>query len=63
LSSHIACVKKHTVFHKESAKIASNINARRYADAERMLETGSDYLSASNELVFAIGALKQEAKL
>ena len=63
LNSHIACVKKHALFHKEAAKIASNINAKRYTDAEKMLEIGGAYASASNEVVFAIGALKREAKL
>jgi methyl-accepting chemotaxis protein len=63
LVSHVACVKKHAAFHKEAAKIASNINAKRYAEAEKMLETGGPYSSASNEVIFAIGALKREAKL
>ena len=63
LTSHVACVKKHAVFHKEAAKIASNINAKRYAEAEKMLEAGGAYSTASNEVVFAIGALKREAKL
>lgn len=63
LSSHIACVKKHAVFHKEAAKIAGTINEKRYADAEKMLEIGGAYATASNEVVFAIGALKREAKL
>jgi len=63
LSSHIACLKKHALFHKESAKVASNINAKRFADAEGMLESGSSYLSAANALVYAIDALKREAKL
>ena len=63
LSSHIACVKKHAVFHKEAAKIASHINDKRFAEALTMLEMGSPYATASNEVVFAIGALKREAKL
>ena len=63
LKSHIAGVKKHAVFHKEAAKIAFNINARRYTEAEKMLEIGGPYATASNAVVFAIGALKREAKL
>jgi hypothetical protein len=63
LSSHITFVKKHAAFHKEAAKIASNINAKRYVEEEKMLEIGGAYATASDEVVFAIRALKREAKL
>jgi methyl-accepting chemotaxis protein len=63
LNSHVTCMKKHALFHQEAAKIATNINAKRFADAQRMLEIGGPYAAASNEVVFAIDALKREAKL
>lgn len=63
LASHQACVRKHAAFHLEASKVANEINKGRYAEAQSMLETGSPYALASNEVVFAIGALKREAKL
>jgi hypothetical protein len=63
LASHQACVRKHAAFHTEASKVASTINRRNYAEAEKMLAAGTPYAQASNEVVFAIGALKREAKL
>jgi len=63
LVSHKACVAKHAAFHKEAAKVASAINRGNYSEAQDMLELGKSYALASNEVVFAIGALKREAKL
>jgi methyl-accepting chemotaxis protein len=63
LSSHVACLHKHADFHKEAAKVAGAINAKKFTDAEQMLESGSAYALASNEVIYAIGALKREAKL
>ncbi len=63
LASHKACVTKHASFHKEAAKVAGAINKGSYGEALEMLELGKAYALASNEVVFAIGALKREAKL
>jgi methyl-accepting chemotaxis protein len=63
LASHQACMKKHAVFHKEASKVAGAINIGKLAEAQSMLESGTPYALASNEVVFAIGALKREAKL
>lgn len=63
LASHQACVKKHALFHQEASKVAAAINKGQYDLAQSMLETGKPYAAASNEVVFAIGALKREAKL
>jgi methyl-accepting chemotaxis protein len=63
LASHQACVKKHAAFHTEASKVARAINNGQYEAAQQMLETGKPYAQASNEVVFAIGALKREAKL
>lgn len=63
LTAHADCVRHHAAFHKEAGKVATTINAGKYAEAEQMLGSGSPYASASNAVVIAIGALKREAKL
>jgi methyl-accepting chemotaxis protein len=63
LASHKACVAKHALFHKEAAKVASVINDGKYPEAQKMLDIGTPYAQASNEVVFAISALKREVKI
>lgn len=63
LASHADCVKKHAAFHQAAGKVAGEINARHYAEAEAMLASKSEYAKASNEVIFAIGTLKKEAGL
>jgi len=63
LHSHAECVKKHAAFHKEAGRVAGEINARHYTEAEALLANRGDYARASNDVIFAIGALKREAGL
>lgn len=57
------CVKAHAHFHKEAARVAIAINAKRYADAERMLEANGPYSLASNAVRAAILVLQDEAAM
>ena len=63
MASHAECVKKHAVFHVEAAKVASSINAGKYAEAEAMIGGGTSYSQASSAVGVAIMQLKKEAKL
>jgi hypothetical protein len=63
LASHRECMLLHAAFHRAASKVASTINARDFANAEAMLDSGKEYALASNAVVIAIGALKREAKL
>jgi methyl-accepting chemotaxis protein len=63
LPSHAECVRVHAEFHRQAGKVALAINAGRYIEAERLLEAGSPYSSASNAVVIAINAMKREASL
>lgn len=63
LASHAECIKKHASFHVEAAKIASAINAKKYAEAEAMIGAGTSYTQASNAVGVAVIQLKKEAKL
>jgi methyl-accepting chemotaxis protein len=63
LKSHSACVSKHAAFHIEAGKIAQAINARKFSEAEAMLNAGTAYASASNAVGVAVLQLKKEAQL
>ncbi len=63
LRSYSDCVASHERFHREAAKVAEAINAKNYAEAESMLEDGSHFTNASNEVSIAIMNLKSEAGL
>ncbi|MFZ6751687.1 CZB domain-containing protein [Undibacterium sp. Ren11W] len=63
LASYKDTLSKHAVFHKEAGKVASAINAQKYAEAEAMLGAGTAYAAASSAVGVAIGAFKKEAKL
>lgn len=63
MSSHAECVQKHAVFHSEAGKIASAINAKKYTEAEAMLNTGTAYAAASSAVGVAIMHLRKEAGL
>jgi len=63
LQSHYACVAKHAAFHLEAGKVAQAINAKKFAEAEAMLNSGTPYASASSAVGVAIMQLKKEAKL
>ncbi len=63
LKSHAHCVVKHAAFHSAASKVAHDINNKRFEEAAAMLGAGTSYSTASNEVVFAIAALKREANL
>ena len=63
LPSYSACVASHEKFHREAAKVAEAINAKNYVEAESLLEDGSHFANASNEVSIAIMQLKNEAGL
>lgn len=63
LGSHADCVSIHAAFHVEAGKVAQTINAKDYAEAESMLENGTRYTNAANEVTAAIMKLKGDAKL
>lgn len=63
LSSYSDCVASHEKFHREAARVAEAINAKNYVEAESMLEDGSHFTNASNEVASAIMKLKNEAGL
>jgi methyl-accepting chemotaxis protein len=55
------CLKVHSSFHAEALKIASAINAQKFAEAERMLNAGTPYAQVSSDLGVSILRLKKEA--
>lgn len=61
LASHAECVKKHALFHIEAGKVARAINAKKYIEAEAMLNPNTSYWNASTAVVAAILHLKKEA--
>ena len=63
LTSHAECIKKHASFHVEAGKVATAINAKKYAEAEAMIAGGTSYAQASSAVGVAIMQLKKEAKL
>ena len=63
LSSYFTCLATHAMFHTEAAKVAEVINAKRFSDAEKMLEADKPYSLASSAVCAAILALKEEAAL
>jgi methyl-accepting chemotaxis protein len=63
LPSYNKLVEKHAAFHKEAAKVARAINAKNFKEAESMLNAGTSYTNASNEVGAAILQLKREAKI
>lgn len=50
---------KHAVFHRAAGEVARQINAGRYADAERLLGSGSRFAEISTDVVGAIGRAAQ----
>ena len=57
------CVAKHAAFHVEAGKVAYAINAKKFAEAEAMLNSGTPYANASSAVGLAIMRLKKEAGL
>jgi methyl-accepting chemotaxis protein len=63
LSSFTECLAKHKVFHVEAGKVATAINAKKFAEASAMIGGGSAYSAASSDTGVAIMRLKKEAAL
>jgi methyl-accepting chemotaxis protein len=63
LDSYKDCLTKHALFHKEAGKVASTINAKKYSEAESMINAGTTYTNASSAVGVAILKLKKEAKI
>ena len=63
LTSHAECVQKHAAFHIEAGKVATAINAKKYVEAEAMINAGTTFAEASSALGVAIMRLKKEANL
>ncbi len=60
LASHAECVSKHAQFHVEAGKVAKAINAKKYTEAEAMLNPDTPYWNASTTVVMAIMHLMKE---
>lgn len=63
LPSYEKCVASHTQFHIEAGKIAAAINARRVAEAERMLGSGAPFAEASKNASIAIIELQNQLNM
>lgn len=63
LGTYANCRDLHATFHREAAKVATAINSGDLARASSMLENGTSYTVASNQVGVAIIALKKEAKI
>jgi methyl-accepting chemotaxis protein len=50
---------KHAVFHQSAGQVAKVINAGRYAEATRMIESGSTFADASIEVSTILTQLKR----
>ena len=57
----VALVQRHRAFHGEAGKVAGEINAKRYAEASKMIETASAFGAASVAIGVAVNALKRVA--
>lgn len=63
LRSYSDCVASHEKFHREAAKVAEAINAKNYVEAASMLQEGSHFSDACNEVSITIMKFKSEAGL
>lgn len=63
LASHANCLSTHTVFHVEAGKIAKAINAKKFQEADAMINAGGAFATASSAVGVAIIRLKKEASL
>jgi hypothetical protein len=59
LTAHTECVHKHQAFHNEVAKVATAVNAKRYAYAEGLLGAATPYAKASSALSVAFLHLRK----
>lgn len=63
LGTYKDCVTKHAIFHKAAGAVASEVNAKRFKEAEAMLGAGTPFMTASSAVGSAILGLKKEAGL
>lgn len=63
LASHSECVARHAAFHIEAGKVAKAINAKKFAEAEAMIDIKTPYSDASRDVAGAILKLKRESGL
>ena len=61
LASYAECVTKHAAFHIEAGKVASAINAKKFTEAEAMIDGGTAYHTISGTVGTAIMRLKKES--
>lgn len=61
LGAHADCVHKHQAFHNEVAKVATAVNAKRYAHAETMLGAATPFAKASSALSVSFLHLRKAA--
>ena len=55
------CIDRHAAFHREAGAVATAINQKRYAQAEKMLDAGTPYAAANSAVGSAILGLKKVA--
>ncbi|MCX7089342.1 MAG: methyl-accepting chemotaxis protein [Methylococcales bacterium] len=60
LDAYVACVSKHASFHIEAGKVASTINAKKFSEAEAMLNHDTPYAAASSAVGVAIMRLQKD---
>ena len=63
LGSFKRCLSDHAKFHKEAGLIAAAINAEKFSEAEKMLDTGTPYTIASQSVRESIMQFQKETKL
>jgi methyl-accepting chemotaxis protein len=60
LPVYVKCIAAHAEFHVEAGKIAAAINAKKVADAERMMAANSAFAEVSKKVGVAIIELKNQ---
>jgi methyl-accepting chemotaxis protein len=59
-ASFSECVSKHAAFHVEAGRVAAMINAKKFSEAEAMLQSDSAFVAASSLVGIAIMRLKKD---
>lgn len=63
MAAYKDCVTKHASFHRAAGAVAAEVNAKRFKEAEAMLNAGTPFMTASSAVGSAILGLKKEASL
>jgi hypothetical protein len=63
LQSYTTCVAKHAAFHTAASQVAKAINAKKFVEAEAMINSGTEYKETSSAVAVAIMSLKKDAGL